>query len=116
MAKVTGGLLSIDAKGTFAGTIVFANFGALRTVRKKRVSIAPFDPKTPTQLFNRDFFSSVVAIWKNLSMEEKSTLDSVLDIMPMSGFNYYMKEYRKRPPTDIGNTRLGFSQLGDLTF
>jgi len=115
MAKVTAPLLSINASGAVAGTLVFSRQAGRDTVRKKRVSIAPPDPKTPIQLFNRDYFKTVVAIWQNSETETKRILDKLGETMAYSGFNWYVRAYRERRPTDCGNTRCGFSELGDLT-
>jgi hypothetical protein len=115
MAKVTAPLLSIDATGTYGGALVFAKHTGRQTVRRKRVAIAPPDPKTPTQLFNRDYFKNIVAIWKALGSTEKSNLDILGNSVAYSGFNWFVKEYRLRRPTECGNVRCGFSELGDLT-
>lgn len=115
MARVTGALLSIEARGTYAGALSFARYPKGGVARRLRVARAPYDPKTPTQLFNRDFFKTVVAIWHELTSGEKTILDTLGNSVSYSGFNWYVKEYRERRPTECGNTRCGFSQLGDLT-
>lgn len=115
MAKVTAPLLSLDATGTYASALVFSRHSGRQTVRRKRVAIAPPDPKTPIQLFNRDFFATVVAIWKALDSTTKQTLDNIGNSVAYSGFNWFVKEYRLRRPTECGNVRCGFSELGDLT-
>lgn len=116
MARVTGALLSIEAQGTFGGALVFARYPRSGIVKRKRVARAPYDPKTPTQIFNRFYFSNVVAIWKSLDAIEKQTLDTLGNIVSYSGFNLYVKRYRERRPTECGNAHCGFSDLGDLTF
>lgn len=115
MAKVTAPLLSLQASGAYGSALVFSRVAGKQTVRKKRVAIAPPDPKTPTQLFNRDFFKVVVSIWQSLDTETKSTLDILGNSVSYSGFNWFVKEYRLRRPTECGNVRCGFSELGDLT-
>jgi hypothetical protein len=115
MAKVTGALLSLQAYGDFASSLVFARYPHGNIARRTRVARAPYDPKTPLQLFNRDFFKVVVAIWHELTTPEKETLDTLGNNVSYSGFNYYVKKYRERRPTDCGNARCGFSELGDLT-
>ena len=116
MARVTGALLSIEAYGAYASALSFARYPKGGVARRLRVARAPYDPKTPVQLFNRDFFKSVVAIWQNLSSEAKQELDTLGNSVAYSGFNYYVKKYRERRPTECGNVRCGFSELGDLTF
>ena len=115
MAKVTGALMSLEAYGAFAGSLVFARDPRGGVAKRKRIARAPYDPKTPTQLFNRDFFKVVVSFWHELSTPDKNTLDILGNNVSYSGFNYYIMKYRERRPTDCGNTRLGFSELGDLT-
>lgn len=115
MARVTGALMSLEAYGTFAGALSFARYPQSGVARRQRVARAPYDPKTPTQLFNRDFFGTTVAIWKNLDGAVREELDILGKTVSYSGFNWYVKEYRERRPTECGNARLGFSELGDLT-
>lgn len=115
MARVTGALMSIEARGVFGGALSFARYPRSGVARRQRVARAPYDPKTPTQLFNRDFFGTTVLIWKNLDSGVKTILDTLGNSVSYSGFNWYVKEYRERRPTDCGNARLGFSELGDLT-
>jgi hypothetical protein len=116
MAKVTAPLLSLEASGAYGSTLVFAKHTGRNTVRKKRVSIAPPDPKTPVQLFNREYFAIIVSDWQQLDSDSKRRLDILGAIVSYSGFNWYVKEYRERRPTECGNVRCGFSELGDLTF
>lgn len=116
MAKVTAPLLSLDASGSYGHALVFAKHTGRQTVRKRRVAIAPPDPKTPIQLFNREYFSIMVADWQALDSESKQDLDRLGNIVSYSGFNYFIKLYRSRRPTDCGNIRCGFSELGDLTY
>lgn len=115
MAKVTAPLLSLAASGAYGSALVFGRQARTTTVCRKRVAIAPPDPKTPTQLFNRDYFGTMVAIWKALDPSEKSALDNIGANVAYSGFNHYIKSYRERRPTECGNVRCGFSELGDLT-
>jgi hypothetical protein len=115
MARVTGALLSIEAFGTFAGSLLFARYPKGSVARRQRVARAPYDPKTPTQIFNRDFFGTVVGIWKMLDSGVREELDVLGNSVSYSGFNWYVKKYRERRPTECGNTRCGFSELGDLT-
>lgn len=115
MAKVTAPLLSLEATGTYAGVLVFAKHTGRQTVRKKRISLAPYDPKTSIQLFNRDYFATIVAIWKMLDSDTKKSLDILGKSVSYSGFNWYIKEYQSRHPTECGNTRCGFSEFGELT-
>ena len=115
MAKIIAPLLSLEAKGTYAGVLTFSRHKGVSTARKKRISIAPPDPKTPIQLFNRDYFKSIVATWKALTTSDKETLDNLTIGVAYSGFNLYVKSYHSTLPTECGNTRCGVSELGGLT-
>jgi hypothetical protein len=115
MAVVKGPLMSLGASGTYGGTLVFSRYPKSSTVRRKRVARAPYDPATETQLFNRYFFKNCVAIWQQLETEVKQELDTLGQAVAYSGFNFFIKEYRDRRPTECGNAHCGFSQLGDLT-
>lgn len=116
MAKVQGPLLSLDARGNFAGTLTYSGIGKMNVAKRKKVSVAPNDPKTPIQIFNREFFGDTVAIWQSLDLLQKQTLDKLGESMAYSGYNHFMKLYRKRCPTECGNTRCGLSELGELTY
>lgn len=112
MAKVLAPLLSLQAKGRFANTIAFQKFGHGGVARRARKFYIPTDPRSPIQLFNRDYFAVVIQIWHNLSDEEKDIFVALSQKLSLTGFNLYIQEYRAQHPTDLGNFRLGFSDLG----
>lgn len=116
MAKVTAPLLSLDASGSYGSILNYTRYVGQNVVRKKRIAVAPFDPKTAVQLFNRFYFANIVKIWQNDTPEAKSLLDILGNRVACSGFNLFIQQYRKRRPTDCGNCVCGFSELGDLTF
>lgn len=66
MAKVTGPLMSIDAGGAFADTMVYATWKGINYSRQYAI---PSNPRTANQLQIRDYFTTAVAAWQ---AEEKS--------------------------------------------
>lgn len=58
MAKVTGPLMSIDASGAFADTMVYAKWKGINYSRQYAI---PANPKTANQIQIRDYFTSAVA-------------------------------------------------------
>lgn len=114
MAKVMGPLLSLDAKGTLKGGLNFVHGRDSQYVRRARTKIAPHDPKTNIQLFNRDYFSDIISIWHELDTETKIDFLDKASSMDMTSFNLYIKEYRAQRPSDVGNSRMGFSELGGI--
>lgn len=64
MAKVTGPLMSLDAKGSFAGgALVFSSSGMRKFCRKKAV---PTGKPSEKQVAQRERFSHIQALWRDL--------------------------------------------------
>jgi len=61
MAKVNGPLMSMDATGSFAGTLVFQHWKGRNTVRQL---VKPANPKTSGQLTARNAMIAAAAIQK----------------------------------------------------
>jgi hypothetical protein len=61
MAKVTGPLMSIDASGAFADTMVYAKWKGINYSRQYAI---PGNPRTANQLQIRDYFTTTVAAWQ----------------------------------------------------
>lgn len=112
MARCTAPLLSLDATGNFAKVLNFSHGRRGSVVRKKKPNIAPPDPKNPVQLFFRDFWGDVVSIWHASTSGEKANVELSAIGRHMSGFNFFIKEYLSRRPTEAGSTRLGYCELG----
>lgn len=62
MAKVTGGLLSLGARGTVGDTLTFAAWKGQPYVRQR---VVPANPKTTAQVSTRTAFNFAVQVWKN---------------------------------------------------
>lgn len=116
MARTIGALFSIRATGSYASAINFGTTRGVSYARKHKTKGAPPDPKTAIQLSNRYYFSNIVVIWQNLGGTIQGLLNSAAQGMPLSGFNFFVKEYVKQNPTDVGNTMLGDNSLGYLTY
>lgn len=116
MVKLIAPLLSLNAKGKLGGVINYANINGKTYARRLRKPIAPYDPKTEIQLFNRVYFRNVVIIWQNLDEQERDYLNIYSEFFHMSGFNLFTKGYIEQHPTEAGMAYLGLSQLGDLVF
>ncbi len=61
MAKLTAPLLSFDARGKIADTLVYANW---RGVPYARRMVIPANPKTTGQILTRDIFANLELRWK----------------------------------------------------
>lgn len=63
MAKLTGPLLSLNAKGQIGKTIVPFNW---RGIKAARQYVVPANPQTTDQTVTRDIFSYLSTVWKLL--------------------------------------------------
>ena len=61
MAKVTGPLLSLDARGAIAQTQVYGSWRGIPTVRRY---VVPANPKSTAQVLTRDIFRNLELRWK----------------------------------------------------
>jgi len=92
MAKVTGPLLSMDARGKIADSIVFMGWKGIQTVRK---FVIPANPNTQAQQDVRAYMTNAVGRYRDASMlgPDKVAWDAyaATEAKPMSGFNSYCK-------------------------
>ncbi len=87
MAKVTGPLFSVDARGKVADTLVFMGWRGLKTVRRW---LKPANPRTVAQVTTRNYFSTAVSLHQNLSGLDKAALRTAASGQPYSGFNLWV--------------------------
>ncbi len=92
MAKVTGPLFSVDARGKIADTIVFMGWRGLKTVRRW---LKPANPKTTKQVTTRGYFTQAVDAYHDLSTLDKSALRVEASGQPYSGFNLWVGWMKK---------------------
>lgn len=87
MAKVTGPLFSVDARGKIADTLVFMGWRGIKTVRKW---LKPANPRTAAQVQTREFFTDAVMAHHGLSAADKGALRLAASGQPFSGFNLWV--------------------------
>lgn len=94
MGLVKGPLLSIDARGKIADTLVFSGWKGLKTVR---AYVIPANPKSADQVTQRTKMTDAVAWWHNAGY---SALDiaawgfrASLAAAPRSGFNELVADH-----------------------
>jgi hypothetical protein len=98
MAKVTGPLFSVDARGKIADSIVFMGWRGLKTVRRY---VVPANPRTANQLTTRGFFSTAVNLYHTLSSLDKGALRRSASGQPYSGFNLFVGWCKKALDTAV---------------
>lgn len=89
MAKLTGPLMSIDARGKLADAMVFMGWKGLKTVRQW---VTPANPNTAKQQTIRGYFTSAVAKFHLLTGADKAAWDPRTAGQPLSGFNLFVKK------------------------
>jgi len=88
MAKVIGPLMSMDARGKIADTLVFIGWKGIKDVRTWK---KPANPRTEKQVSQRQKFTSAVLKHHELSAADKSAWDRSATKLTMSGFNLFVK-------------------------
>ena len=112
MAKVTGPLMSISAKGTIAKALTFCTIYGIQYVREW---FKPGNPRTVQQVNMRTALAITVAYWKTLSVPGQEQWNVAASGLPMSGFAYFQKRGLSQyvPQLTIDVTPLSTSYLGD---
>lgn len=106
MARVSGPLMSLDASGKFADTLVASIWKGRNYMRKY---VIPANPKTAAQTAHRGTFSDAVAGWHNLPETDDDITSDTLQTSteawnqaagdcspPISGFNYFVSSWIKQ--------------------
>jgi len=90
MAKVTGALLSLGARGQIGKALVFSNWKGIGTARQH---VVPANPQTAGQITQRTRMTDVVACWKQRVVEAELrtgwNLAASLGATVQSGFNAF---------------------------
>lgn len=93
MAKVTGPLLSLDARGSVAKTLVFAAWKGINYVRQR---IIPTYSNTAKQADIRELITEASQAWRSetspIDSAYKAAYDRAAEGYAMSGFNMYMRD------------------------
>jgi len=96
MAKLTGPMFGLTARGKLANTLVYSNWKGVPYTRKWLV---PANPNTSAQQAQRGYLASALADWHAISWGtgDKPAYDrwAAYGSKPMSGFNKYVSEYLK---------------------
>lgn len=92
MARVIGPLMSLDASGSFAKSMVFAKWKGINYTRRY---FAPMNPKTASQGKIRSYFTLAVNSWHREGKEVKDRWNLAVRGQPLTGFNYYVAQYIK---------------------
>jgi len=88
-AKLTGPLMSIDARGKLADAMVFMGWKGIKTVRQW---VKPANPNTAGQQTIRGYFTSAVDKFHLLLGADKVAWDNRTAGQPLSGFNLFVRK------------------------
>ena len=90
MVILKGPMLSIDARGQFAKTVVYSGWKGLKTGRQH---VTPANPRTAGQVTQRATMTASVSAWKNYftDAENREAWNRLAlnDARPLSGFNSF---------------------------
>ena len=87
MARVTAPMLSFDARGKIADTLVFSNW---RGVAYARRFVIPANPKTTAQVLTRDIFLGLELRWKQAGPLVRAVWDRFATGQKFVGRNAYL--------------------------
>ena len=94
MAKVTGPLFSLTARGKLANSLVYMNWKGIDDVRQY---VVPANPRTAGQQTQRGYFTAGVTDWHTAGYTADDVaaydLAALAEKLPMSGFNIHEKYY-----------------------
>jgi len=93
MALTTGPLMSLDASGSVAKTIVFSKWKGRNYVRQL---VTPANPKSDKQVSVRGMFKFLSEAWAFLSAPNQATWESIASSLSISPFNAYVRENQSR--------------------
>lgn len=88
MATTKGPLLSLDASGTVAGTMVFSKWKGRNYVRRHAI---PANPKTQPQIANRTMMAFLAQSWSDLSAPEQASWEALAASQSISPFDAYVQ-------------------------
>lgn len=93
MARVRNPLFSQSAHGKYSPSLVYRRDARGHVVTKRSApgSVNPFVPSA-AQLSNRALYGSAVESWRALSQPERDAYDVLASGLPLSGWNYYLRE------------------------
>ena len=89
MAKVTGPLMSMDARGSIGKAIVFMAWKGINTVRQ---FVIPANPNSQDQQTVRGYFSSAVTKYKTLIATDTAAWVARAAGLQLSGYNMFVQK------------------------
>ena len=89
MARLLGPLMSIDASGTFAKTVVFSKWKGRNYARER---VIPKNPRDPKQLGVRAMFAFLTQDWTHLIAGEKDDYNVGALAKSISPFNEFLSQ------------------------
>lgn len=115
MAKVTGPLLSLDASGSVAGTIVFSRWKGIQYARQR---VVPTYRRTNEQGAIRDLIKDASQAWRNedspINGTYKDDYDAAASGQAYSGFNLFIRDaVGKNDGTDYDGNFVAPTEPGD---
>jgi len=90
MAKLTGALMSLGARGSIAKTLTFASARGVPYVRQ---TVIPSNPRTTEQTLTRDVMRDASNIWKNAPALLRAPWDLFAQGRSASGRALFIGEY-----------------------
>lgn len=94
MAKTTGPLFSLEARGALGGSIIYNQSSGRSTSRRWS---KPSGPASQAQITRRDLYKAGISAWKLLSPAEKEELRINAIPLKISGFNLFMRAALQTP-------------------
>src|SRR5690606_27546113 len=87
MGKTTAPLLSFDASGTLAKTVVYSRWRGISYARRH---VIPANPRTIPQQFNRLAFATLREMWKVAPPAAQAPWDAFATGRPFTGMNAFI--------------------------
>lgn len=109
MVKIKGPLMSVDASGKFADSIVFQHNIYGIYVRRKEVK-RPVN--TFYQLFQNAMFSEAIENWRRAKDEIKKLYEEKRELLGLTGYSAFLKEWFSY----TNNAVYGYGKYGITTY
>lgn len=110
MAKVTGGMMSLDASGKFAGTMVFAKWKGRPYVR---LLVTPSNPNTAAQIGVRANMRWLGREWATLTAPQQATWQTRATQNNYSPFNAFVSVNQSQFAIGFGDQREDPAEASD---
>lgn len=121
MAKVSGPLFSLDARGQIGKAVVYSFWKGVNYVRQH---VVPANPQTTDQTAIRDLITDASVAWKNGATVGAVTIDAAYKLayttaaagQAYSGFNLYIKDcVALNGDSSYSGTFVAPTEPGDIT-